>query len=103
MDPKTITTYTQLASEFVQRYEATEPKQLQGFAQALFEVGGKTLDIGAGSGRDTAWLTAHGYPTLGIEPSEGMRAEAARLHPECEFREDSLPDLASCGSETFDK
>ncbi|MFD1958220.1 hypothetical protein ACFSHP_01985 [Novosphingobium panipatense] len=33
------------------------------------------LDIGAGSGRDAAWLVAKGYEVVAVEPSAGMRFE----------------------------
>ena len=38
-----------------------------------FHRGESTADIGAGSGRDLAWLVANGFPAVGYEPSAGMR------------------------------
>jgi protein-L-isoaspartate O-methyltransferase len=33
------------------------------------------LDVGAGSGRDGAWLASLGYDVIAVEPAAGMRAE----------------------------
>jgi SAM-dependent methyltransferase len=54
---------------------------------------GPTADIGCGSGRDTAWLNYVGLPTIGYDPSEGLLAEARRLHPKVRFHRSSLPEL----------
>jgi SAM-dependent methyltransferase len=53
------------------------------------------LDVGAGSGRDAAWLAGKGYDVVAVEPSASMRAVATRTHPEAGLRwiEDSLPAL----------
>ncbi len=53
------------------------------------------LDVGAGSGRDTNWLAKKGYDVIAAEPSQAMRSEAERLHPDAQVRwiDDSLPDL----------
>ena len=55
------------------------------------------LDVGAGSGRDAAWLAARGYDVTAVEPSSAMRAVARRLHPAAAVRwiEDSLPTLGA--------
>jgi protein-L-isoaspartate O-methyltransferase len=38
------------------------------------------LDVGAGSGRDAAWLSSLDYEVVAVEPSIGMRSEAQRRH-----------------------
>lgn len=57
---------------------------------------GPVLDVGAGSGVHAAGLAARGYRVVAVEPSTGMRAEAARLFPDSgvEWLDDRLPDLA---------
>ena len=52
-------------------------------------------DIGAGTGRDAAWLASRGMDVVAVEPSMGMREQAAHLHAEAKVRwlADSLPDL----------
>jgi SAM-dependent methyltransferase len=53
------------------------------------------LDVGCGSGRDSAWLTARGLEVVAVDPSYGMLAEAQRLHTSSPIRwiVDSLPSL----------
>src|SRR3974390_1607389 len=53
------------------------------------------LDVGAGTGRDAAWLVSRGLEVIAVEPSGAMRAEAERLHPSPSIRwiADSLPSL----------
>lgn len=53
------------------------------------------LDVGAGTGRDAAWLASRGLEVVAVEPSGAMRAEAQRLHPSPSIRwvSDSLPAL----------
>ena len=54
------------------------------------------LDIGAGSGRDAAWLVAKGYEVVAVEPSAGMRFEGTRRHTDDKIRwlDDRLPALS---------
>ncbi|PXA98365.1 methyltransferase type 11 [Nostoc sp. 3335mG] len=54
------------------------------------------LDVGAGSGRDAAWLVTRGYQVVAVEPAAGMRAEGQRRHPDPAIRwlDDRLPSLA---------
>ena len=54
------------------------------------------MDVGAGSGRDAAWLASLNYDVLAVEPSPSLRAEAIRLHPADSIRwlDERLPDMA---------
>ena len=53
------------------------------------------VDVGAGSGRDAAWLAAQGYDVVAVEPSAAMRNAAQVRHAEAGIRwlADSLPGL----------
>ncbi|UUX49987.1 class I SAM-dependent methyltransferase [Nisaea acidiphila] len=57
--------------------------------------GGSALDIGAGYGSHASGLEALGLDVVAAEPSEGMRAEGARRHPESKvlWIDDRLPWL----------
>jgi SAM-dependent methyltransferase len=54
------------------------------------------LDVGAGSGRDAAWLQTLGYKVIAVEPSSEMAAHARRLGRcrDIEWIDDRLPQLA---------
>lgn len=55
------------------------------------------LDIGAGSGRDAAWLAAKGWNVVAVEPAAGLSrlgGSITRGQAVC-WLDDSLPELAS--------
>ena len=84
------------AAEAAARYESVAADQINAWLLDLLPARpGCILDVGAGSGRDTAWLTSLGHEVIAVEPSSGMRAQARRWHPEPRVRylRDGLPDL----------
>jgi len=58
--------------------------------------GANCLDVGAGSGRDSAALAKRGFLVTAVEPSAGLRALAERRHRNQRIRwiDDHLPLLA---------
>ncbi len=56
---------------------------------------GVALDVGAGSGRDSAWLAQNGWHVVAVEPSPALLAGARRLHRArgINWLGDSLPHL----------
>lgn len=91
-----IAWYDANVASAVARFEAHDPAALNGWLQTLLPPAPAVImDVGAGSGRDAAWLAARGHEVLAIEPSAALRAEAARLHPAENIRwlDDRLPDL----------
>ena len=53
------------------------------------------LDVGAGSGRDSAWFSKQGHEVIALEPCESMMIEAKNYHPDepVHWISDSLPSL----------
>ena len=49
---------------------------------ATFVAGSRILNVGAGSGRDAAFLSAQGFDAYGVEPSLGLRKAAVNAYPE---------------------
>ena len=93
-----IAAYDAQAAELAARYDDPELIRVHDPILAyLPEMGaGKlALDVGAGSGRDAAWLAGLGYDVIAVEPAGAMRAEAMRRHPEPAIRwlNDRLPGL----------
>ena len=68
-----------------------------GCGTLLPQSSASVLDIGAGSGRDAAWLAANGHDVIAVEPSAPMRAAAASLHdnPAINWIDDRLPALGA--------
>ena len=78
------------------RYEGVLPERLHGWlADLLPTAPAAALDVGAGSGRDAAWLSSRGYDVVAVEPSPRMRTIARERHTEPGIRwlADSLPAL----------
>ena len=88
--------YDARAATLADRYEAVAPERLHGWLDGLFPAARSlVLDVGAGSGRDAAWLAGLGHDVVAAEPSPALRAEAVRRHPDAGVRwvADQLPAL----------
>lgn len=101
MDERTRATYDREAAAFAREWdEQPAPTDLHALIRRFFKSG-PTADIGCGSGRDTAWLNAHGFPAVGYDASEGLLGEARRLHPGLRFQPAVLPGLAGIADNGF--
>ncbi|MFV9503975.1 MAG: class I SAM-dependent methyltransferase [Oscillochloridaceae bacterium umkhey_bin13] len=101
MDQITLASYDAQAQALAATQRSKTPLALQRLITHWFVPGAATADIGCGSGRDTAWLAAQGFPTIGVEPSAGMRAEAQAAFPQLDVRPDGLPELAGIPTAAF--
>lgn len=89
--------YEQHAQALVDQYESLAFEDVHaGLLDLLPAPGATVLDVGAGSGRDGAWLAARGYDVVAVEPSDAMRMRGQALHRSnrMHWLSDSLPDLA---------
>ena len=102
MDQETVRTYDSDARGFAEEWEEeqTAPADLQAVVRQYFRAG-PTIDVGCGSGRDTAWLAANGFEVVGIDASKGLIEEAQRRHPGINFMIGRLPELEALKSETY--
>ncbi len=88
--------YDANADKQIKQYEGISPNQLYNrLEDYLPNSPGLALDIGAGSGRDAAWLASKGFEVLAVEPSTPMRLGAAELHKNSKITwvDDCLPNL----------
>jgi protein-L-isoaspartate O-methyltransferase len=89
--------YDERAEAFAARYEQLRAEDVHaGFLDVLPAGADRlVLDIGAGSGRDAAWLRRLGFEVVAVEPAQPMREAAQALHPNLGIRwlEDRLPAL----------
>lgn len=93
-----VTWYDTNAETVVAQYERLTSDTVHGWLRDLLPKESATvLDIGAGSGRDAAWLSAKGYDVVAVEPSVSMRAAGAAIHAHVPIRwiDDRLPALAT--------
>jgi SAM-dependent methyltransferase len=71
-----VAAYDAQAERLVAEYEALDQTEYHANYSALLPSGPNrlALDVGTGSGRDAAWLSARGFDDLAAESSAGMRA-----------------------------
>ena len=96
MDP--VAWYDVNAGLVAARYERVAAGAVHGWLEDLLpKAPAPVLDIGAGTGRDAAWLASKGFDVVAAEPSSSMRTAGAAAHPEAAFRwiDDRLPSLAA--------
>ena len=78
-----IAAYDGQADMLAERYEAVSSERM--LAEVLLILlagsdGSLALDVGAGTGRDAAWLSSLGYEVVAAEPAAGMRRISAEIH-----------------------
>jgi SAM-dependent methyltransferase len=78
------------------RFEALEAEDLHRWMTDLLpDAPALALDVGAGTGRDAAWLARRGLDVVAVEPSAPMLDLARTIHSSAHIRwvSDSLPGL----------
>jgi SAM-dependent methyltransferase len=102
MDLPTLSAYNAAAKAFAADWdEQPPPVDLHALVRRFFKPG-VTADVGAGGGREVAWLAANGFDAVGYEPSHGLLAEARTRYPTLQFDQAALPELAGIPDGTFD-
>ncbi|WP_445193913.1 methyltransferase domain-containing protein [Sphingomonas sp. Tas61C01] len=93
-----VAAYDGQADKLAERYEAISSEGM--LAEVLPVIPHDSdrklaLDVGAGTGRDAAWLSSLGYEVVAAEPAAGMRRIAAEKHGSHGIRwvSDALPSL----------
>jgi SAM-dependent methyltransferase len=89
--------YAEEAGDLFRRYESISAAETHKAAMHLIPTAAsRILDVGAGTGRDAAWLASMGHRVVAVEPTDAMRLPAMNLHPSplIEWLDDSLPELA---------
>ncbi|PWC26336.1 hypothetical protein CR165_23760 [Pseudoroseomonas aestuarii] len=90
--------YAAEAAMLAERDAAVPAEALLGWLQPFLpQEPGLILDVGAGTGREAAWLAAQGHQVLAIEPVAALRraAEPRQAGLRVRWLEDRLPALAA--------
>ena len=102
MDSQTLAAYDAAAKAFAAEWhEQPAPGDLHALVKRFFKPG-RTADIGAGSGREVAWLAANGFQVVGYEPSQALLDEARARYPGLTFESAALPELVGIADGAFD-
>jgi len=103
MDRPTIGAYDAGAEKFAREWhEQPPPADLHEQVKRFFHPGGRTADIGCGSGREVAFLAAAGYDSIGYDASDALLEHARTRYPRLAFATAVLPELDGVPSEAFD-
>lgn len=98
MDAGVLRGYSDSAETLIRRFEAISPDQLyQGVIDLLPLRSSRIADIGAGTGRDAAWLASKGHDLTAVEPVKKLRQAGKDLHGDAQISwlNDHLPDLST--------
>ncbi|WP_316190417.1 class I SAM-dependent methyltransferase [Bradyrhizobium sp. SZCCHNS2096] len=93
--------YAEEADDLFVRYETHRAEDLHRAVLHLIpKQPARVVDIGAGTGRDAAWLAGLGHQVVAVEPTDTLRLRAIALHPSpaITWIDDSLPELAALRS-----
>ncbi|MDZ4087263.1 MAG: class I SAM-dependent methyltransferase [Tabrizicola sp.] len=86
--------YAANAGAMARRYDSvTTDSLLSGLADLIPAPPAAVLDIGAGSGRDTAWFQSRGHRVTAAEPVAAFRQMIALRVPAATVMASALPDL----------
>ncbi len=94
-----IAGYDARGDELATRYERLRAQDVHAAFVDLLPAGADrlALDIGAGSGRDAAWLSGLGYDVVAVEPARSFRSAGKARHGHSVIRwlDDRLPALTA--------
>jgi SAM-dependent methyltransferase len=103
MDRDTLAAYDHGAAAFAEDWHSQPaPVDLHDIVTRFFIRGGRTADIGCGSGREVAWLDANGFPADGFDASDGLLTEARTRYPSLNFARAELPLLEGIAADAYD-
>lgn len=86
--------YAANAATMARRYDSvTTESLLSGLTDLIPAPPAAVLDIGAGSGRDTAWFQSRGHRVTAAEPVAAFREMIAHRAPAATVMDSALPDL----------
>lgn len=103
-DQKTLNEYSQNSEKYILDYEAQSkaPQFLYNLAHVHFKNGGLTYDIGAGTGRDSAYLFENGFDCKAVEPTQKFLDHIKLKYPKIKSIQDQLPALSKIESNSAD-
>ena len=95
MSANNITYYSKQAESLSAQYDNVSFTDVHSDWLRHLPDQGWALDVGAGSGRDAAYLANKGLSVVAVEPAEGMRSLARSKNPQpnIHWLDDTLPEL----------
>jgi SAM-dependent methyltransferase len=91
-------------ADLAPRFEAIDSAGLYApVADFMPKTPARIADIGAGTGRDAAWLAGLGHMVVAVEPVAALREAGRALRPHLAWVDDRLPELSRLRGERFDR
>ena len=97
--------YAEDAEELIPKFEALRTPDVLASVEALLPAKpSRVLEVGAGTGRDAAWLAERGHTVVAVEPVRELLEAGMALHPTDKIRwlDDGLPALDTLRREAFE-
>lgn len=91
----TRATYEEHAEELFHLWKDSNLKSTEKIDRfvGLLPPGGRVLDLGAGFGKDMAYLQHRGFDCIGVDSCKAFIRKAARLYPECHIQRVDFLDI----------
>ena len=103
MDRQTLAAYDTGAAGFAKDWhDQPPPADLYALVRRFFRAGGRTADIGCGSGREVAFLASNGFDAIGYDASDALLEQARTRYPKLSFQPAVLPELIGLPDGSFD-
>jgi SAM-dependent methyltransferase len=96
VQPDVLQGYAADAAELIPKFEGLRTSEILLPVEAFLPTKPSlVLDVGAGTGRDAAWLADRGHVVVAVEPVRELREAGMSLHPTDKIRwvDDRLPAL----------
>ncbi|MDG2531171.1 class I SAM-dependent methyltransferase [Caulobacter endophyticus] len=104
MNAAVLAGYEADGADLVDRFEAIDSAGLYApVADFMSAAPARIADIGAGTGRDAAWLAGLGHAVVAVEPAASLREAGRALRPGLEWIDDRLPELSRLRGRVFDR
>lgn len=102
MDRDTVSAYDAGAAGFARDWhEQPAPVDLHALVKTFFRPG-RVADVGCGSGREVAFLSAAGFDATGYDASDALLEQARLRYPRLKFATAALPELAGVPDAAFE-
>jgi len=102
MNDDVLQGYSASSADLIRHFEAISSADLfKPVADLLPATSSRVADIGAGTGRDAAWLADKGHDVLAVEPVDELRQAGIDRHRSSRIRwlDDRLPELTRLRNE----
>ncbi len=91
---ETIKIYDEVAQEYAHQASTRSPGMQRKLFASLLTKGGKILDLGCGSGRDSLFFHEQGFQVTGVDLSKKLLAIANKNAPDIQFVHEDIRHMS---------